>query len=276
MLITDQFVMLHNPKTGSTFARNVVMDLHASRVAAGSAYRRMLRRIGIRTLPASVKELILPHARVTAVPKKPNPHGTFAQIPDEYRDRKVVSIVRNPYSWLLSSYEFGWWKQHPNVPLPMLRQHIPSFPNLSLDDYVKLCELDAACRVGKDLASTAAGLETIQFIQMFFKHPPAVLAGLTQSYIDSSQVFDDIADIYFLRQEHLNEDLALFLAQHGFSAEEADSIRHRPRANVTPSGITDRSRLWTPTARAYVRDRERLIFRILKSKGIHYELDQCQ
>ena len=121
------------------------------------------------------------------------------------------------------------------------------------------------------------GNQTAQFIQMFFKRPQHVLANLSETYIASDEVFEDIGNITFLRTESLNSDLASFLERHGFSSEELQYVLRRDRVNVTLQQSGNRNELWTKKSLDYIRVRERLIFTILKKHGIEYmsPFDDC-
>lgn len=271
MLITNQFVMLNLPKTGSTFARTVIKELHKSRLTRQSLLTRLLQRLHVMKYPMC-RDLLLPNIKLKGVTAEPDQHGTYSQIPYEYRSLPVMSVVRNPYSRFMSGYEFRWWEAHPPIKDSLLAEHFPNFPNLTVDDFVRLNELDVIHgRLEGRKPDAEVGIQTIQFIQMFFKDPDRVLQNLTDEYLDSDEIFNDMAEITFLRQENLNEDLADFLAGIGYSAEEVDHVRSRDRVNVTSKQAPDRNALWTPTALDYVRRKERMIFRILETKGIVYK-----
>jgi hypothetical protein len=118
------------------------------------------------------------------------------------------------------------------------------------------------------------GNQTIQFIHMFFKKPRDVLNNLTDEYLDSADIFHDIADIHFLRQDRLVDDLALFLERHNFSTEEVQYLHTRENVNVTKSRGQDRNYLWTKSSIAYVKEKERMIFRILSNRDIFYPVPE--
>lgn len=271
MLITDQFVMLNLPKTGSTFARTVIKELHVKRLSKQSFVKRALQRLNIIKQPICM-DIMLPNIKLKQVEVQPDQHGTYSQIPDDFWGLPIISVVRNPYTRFMSGYEFRWWEAHPPIEDSLLAEHFPNFPDLTVDDFVRLNELDVIHgRLEGRKPNAEVGIQTVQFIQMFFKDPDRVLQALTDEYLDSDEVFSDMAEITFLRQEKLNEDLADFLAGIGYSAEEVDHVRSRDRVNVTPRQAPDRNALWTPTALDYVRRKERMIFRILEMKGIVYK-----
>lgn len=270
MLITEHFVLLNYPKTGSTFARKAIKELQATRLRERSTIQKILQKTKLAQRPFC-EELKLPNTRVKGVKRNPDQHGTYAQIPSRYRHLPVVSIVRNPYTHFLSAYQFRFWERNPPLSAQLLNEHFPHFPNLSLDDFVELVKLLVKHDIlqGQEIASNV-GNQTVQFIRFFFKEPDKVLRELTNEYLDSSQPLKDLADITFLRQENLNEDLVNFLKKFGYSDHELDFIRTKGRVNVTQTKTFDEKPLWTENAIQYITTKERLLFRILENKGISY------
>lgn len=265
MLVTRTFVLLNNPKTGSSFCRTVLKEIHAERARRRSMVRRAMSRSD-----DSLVELLLPNIKV-AHNQERDQHGTWSQIPEEYRDREVASVVRNPYDRFLSMYQFRWWEKHPPVPADVLMQELPHFPDLSLDDFVTLNEL--AVRHGRmsDGGEVRLGNQSAQFIQMFFRNPSAVLERATRPDVEPAELAAELAPITFLRQENLNHDFASFLARHGYTDAEVDYARTRPPVNVTRAGGSDRRSMWTPTALDYVGSDERFLIETLNGVGIRYE-----
>lgn len=275
MLITDDFVLLNLPKTGSSFARTVIKEILEQRQSKRSrALQRIMKSLGVRCFQ-TYRELILPNIKSKEFEIYSDQHGTFSQIPGNYLNRPIVSVVRNPYSRFISMYEYRAWARRPPFPKPILIEHFPQFPNLTFDDFVRLNELDLIYgRMGGRKPNANIGNQTVQFIQMFFKKPCDVLHNLTDAYLDSEEIFNDVADIHFLRQECLNDDLAEFLGKMSFSQDEVQYVRKRERVNVTKAQRLDRNSLWTPASIEYIRDKERMIFRLLRSKGIFYEMPE--
>lgn len=271
MIVTDSFVLLNHPKTGSTFARTVLKEIHKRRLKRRPLRRKLLDKLGITAKPF-LQELMLPNIKVPGSTQPPNQHGCYCQIPESHQDRPVVTVVRNPYDRFLSIYRFRWWRKHPLFSREILDEHLPSFPDLSLDEFVHYSELAMRYgRMGGRPVNANVGNQTVQFIQMFFRNPQRVLDGLTDAYLDSEQVFEDLAPITFLKQEDLNRQLADFLLQKGYSQEEADYVIAREPVNVTPEKVSDAGSLWTPQALDYVEHHERMIFRILAARGIVYK-----
>jgi hypothetical protein len=224
--------MLNYPKTGSSFAREVIKKLcpHREVLVSDSWHKG-----------------------------PPHQHGSYLQIPYECRGREVVTVVRNPYMRFLSGFEFRHWAYNPGLPLDDIKRRFPHFPELSIHDYLDFNQfvLKPMARIGE---------QTSQFIRMFFAQQPK---KITNTYINSDQIFEDVADVTFLRQENLREELAFFLQRHGYTAEGTAFIATHDTVNVTEKK-NDRAALLTPRVVDYVTQRERLIFRILASRGIRY------
>ena len=271
MLITESFVLLNNPKTGSTFARTVIKEIYRKRLSNRSLLRKCLDRLKLTSRPF-IKELMLPNIRITGVERPLNPHGIYIQIPEPYRNREIVTIIRNPYKRFISTFEYRDWVRKPLLHPEFIEKHFPSFPELSIDDFVYFCDMTMMYgQLGGRTINAKIGTQTVLFIHMFFKDPFSVLNNITDEYIDSDKIFQDIAQITFLNQENLNEELSDFLLRKGFTADEADYVRFRTKVNVTPKKSSDRCKLWTKKSLDYIQYNERMIFRYLKAIGIDYK-----
>jgi hypothetical protein len=257
MLITEQFVVLNMPKTGSTFVRTVISEIYRQRVKSGRS--------------ALLEELILPNINVAGRPH--DQHGTFRQIPENSRQKTIVSVARNPYDKFVSTFQFRWWAQYPPIGRDELTCHFPHFPDISLDDYVFLNELSGRRKLPNN-NKWNIGNQTVQFIRMYFKNPLEVLEQISPNYFEGEHYFNDMAKVVFLRHEKLNEDLASFLEKAGFSENEAAFCRAHSRINVTNESSLDRSKLWTARSLRYVEYNERFLFKMFASLGFHFEKPQ--
>ncbi len=272
MFITEDFVMLNLPKTGSSFARAVLKELYDREHKRTSLINKFL--IKLKIISPLYKELVLPNIKIQGVKQEYEEHGTYIQIPKNNINRKIFSIVRNPYDRFLSSYEFRAWERKRQISDELINEHFPTFPNLTIDDYLRLQKLTMKYgRLGGRELNCKIGTQSVQFIQMFFKNPKKVLENITDEYIDSDKVFDDIADISFIKQENLRTNLINFLLQNGFNEKDVNFINDFKRVNTTKKIFKDRTKLWTQNSVDYIKKEERLIFKILKKYGIEYSFD---
>ena len=95
MIVTESFVMINYPKTGSAFARKMIKQAYFDR--HHSVFRKIAYRMGSATRPY-LKILEFPNIRDSSERYgKPDEHGLFCQIPEIHKSKKVISIRRNIY-----------------------------------------------------------------------------------------------------------------------------------------------------------------------------------
>lgn len=265
MIITDKFILLNSPKTGSTFARKVIKTLYKRRVN-----NNFFRKIKIKANLASLgyEELLVPHhSRIGHNTQ----HGAFFQIPEKDKEKNIVSVIRNPYERFESQFHFKWWANHSGLEKKVLKRHFPKFPNISIDEYIKLRELikeqnKLRFKIPEEIE---IGNQTIQFIYMFFKNPYTVFQNLDTSYMQGEDFIKDMANITFLRQENLNEDLANFLAINGFHEKELEFVKNHKKINVTKKTKITKNK-YNKNVIAYIEKSEYFLFKILENKKIIY------
>ena len=268
MIITDGFVMLNLPKTGSTFARQVLKSLYKTRYSELTFAKKLA--INLKISEPLLQEFILPNIRIKKVRRRRDQHGTYQQIPEKYKQREIFSIVRNPYERLLSVYEYKEWVKNPPISRELIAQSFPQFPELSLNEFIEMSKMIVEQELESKSPHVRIGPQSLQFIYMYFKNPGKVLQTITDDYIDSDKYLNDIADITFLRQEHLGNDMRNFLETHGFSHDELRIIDELGIVNETKHKSENRNALFTPEAIAYINTEERFILKILRQKGIEY------
>jgi hypothetical protein len=271
MIITDKFIVLNFPKTGSTFVRTVLERIHRTRTAP--LWKQAAYKVGLARKPL-FKTLMLPNLMISGLRANiPNQHGKWSQIPDEYKHLPVVSVARNPFDRLVSQYEFRWWATHPVEPPEVLRLRFPRFPDLSFREFLELEYSSIRLRIAKN-PRTVMGPMAAQMVTMYAKDRDAMLDVLDDEYIESGQYLIHFPELHFLRTERLNEDLKEFLLGRGYLSEEVDFIS--TMGKIQPKEGTNRKpgRSWIDyyddETLNLVWHREQLAFKIYADHGVDY------
>jgi hypothetical protein len=249
MIITDRFVMLNYPKTGSSFTREILKQIHHTYDSAPS---KVLKKLGLMNKPPMTELMVSKGRGITN-----SQHGNYSQIPEEHRQKKLVSVVRNPLQRYISEYLYGWWKKNPDAFRAEIDQGFQHFPDLSFQEYYELISRSARSESGLDI-----GYETTRFIKFYFRNPKEVLGKLDAAYIESRRYRDDMPDVAFLRQENLNNELFEFLLGIGYPEKDIAFIKSAQRINVTHR---ERDQLavrdfFTEQMKEDVRKRDQLLF----------------
>jgi len=124
MILTDDFVFLHPPKTGGTFAGAMIHRLYPDR------RRQLLERLrGVRPLGRPARQEVHKHAPRHRIP------ASHAHLP-------VPATVRSPYESYVSTYEFKEWAKGRRNPefasydWDRIEADFPAFPQLSFADFL--------------------------------------------------------------------------------------------------------------------------------------------
>lgn len=275
MVITGKQVFINYPKTGSNFVREVLRKIYQRRYARLGLYGKFVSRWNSSD-DNFYKELEMPIIQATYGNGK-TPHGWYSQIPERYRGREVVSVVRNPYDRFLSVYDFRDWARYPRLPREVIEREFPDFPNLDFETFQKFvdAELKFSWLAGIEM-SAEIGFQTVQFIKFFFRDPVKILNSIDEKYIDSERFLDDMPKITLLSTENLNRDLHRFLLKAGILPEEADFILNYEKVNITENSTFDRNRLWTKDIVDHIEYKERFLLKILKYFGFDYKKPMLQ
>jgi hypothetical protein len=205
MIVTDDFVMLNFPKTGSSFARNIVKRVYEKQTGC---IRNFSTRLRI-TEPA-IQEVFCKHPFLDTVDQ----HGTYNQIPEKFRNRKVVSIVRDPVDRYESIFHYRWWAKNPPAPVAEIKKVYPEFPDISFDQFYEMTNtFGVSQRLAGINPKISLGAQTIHFIRFYFKNPDWVLENINKEYIEKNKFISDIAEVNFIHQENLNHELKIFLRE---------------------------------------------------------------
>ncbi|MEA2600148.1 MAG: hypothetical protein QOF89_1140 [Acidobacteriota bacterium] len=254
MILTDQFVAVHEPKTGGTFVTSALFQLYGA-------------RWNFRTrLASALGRDVVARGKYGTFRFTNNKHGGCNEIPQAWRDRPILASVRNPYDLYVSQYEFGWWKRREFLSwyrrVPDFERRFPRFPDLSFPEYMELAE--AAFRTLRN-ERFDSGLYTEQFVKFYFKAPEEAFARLDDAYIASQAYRNDMHDLRFVRTSRLNQDLYDFLIDMSFEACDAELVLGLGR--ILPQGkgrAADKGweTYYTDDLKRSVRERDRLVFAI--------------
>lgn len=253
MLITNSFVMLNYPKTGSSFARKVIKQAYRTQQGV---LERGLSKLGLVSPP--VQEHFVVNQQVNIVDQ----HGRISDIPAALNDRHVVSIIRCPFDRYLSQYAYRWWVKHPPAPLDEIVAQYPAFPDLSFEQYYEMNWRWMAPKRLAELGLPAldVGTQTLQFIDFFFSNPREAAQKLLLE--DDKDYLKEIKRHSFLHQENLNGELKVFLRDKaGIAEKHLQFIDSQQPVNVSRDKSTDIVAI-TPSLRRKIKQRDRLLFEI--------------
>lgn len=265
MIVTDHFVLLNYPKTGSSFARKIIKEAFQNRLNMSGIFNRLRVSLGLAKNPCL--ELLLPNYLANR-PESKHQHGVYSQIPNQYLDRPIYSVMRNPYEKFLSGYEYKFYAKKPRLPIAILKDQFPKFPELSLDEYVVMMKM--INENDRRSESFSVGVYTQQFIKMFFKHPEQTLNTMTPSYFESGEYKKDLPELNWLQQENLTNEIFSLLENSGFEPAELEFIKSTKWVNVTQRKEGKRSDLWTQSAIDYIQQEEKYLLLMLEEMGFQY------
>jgi hypothetical protein len=226
MILTRDFLYVHQPKTGGTFVTTMLAAAYPARLPrrAERGLRRALRTPRTPARHTLARALLPVLGRVEA-----DKHGTCHDIPEAWRRARLVATVRDPIDRYTSIYEFGWWRRD-DRPRPWLDDALrryPTFPDITFGEFMRI---DRARTRFADLADripASVGDQTIEFVDYFCRHPLDTLAALAD--LDASAgaeaIRADLFPVRFLDTSVLNEDLAALLADCGRPRQTVDAVR---------------------------------------------------
>lgn len=241
MILTPDFVYIHQPKTGGTFVTQALSRVYGGREGAFVDLDK---------------------------------HATCSEIPAEHRGKPVVSTVRNPYDRYVSQYRFGWWKLHPDLYCgeDAMRGLYPHYPELTFAEFLRLANtLFVNCYRGQPTGfvnrnfspGREPGWHTEQFVRFYFRRPQQAFACLDESSLASGAFLSGMYDVRFLPVERLNEALYELLLGFGHPRERIAFIPSQEKVFPVEGGRPAEDRwqgYYTPEVRDFVRTRERLLF----------------
>lgn len=261
MIITDSFVMINYPKTGSAFARKMLQQVHHGKNE--TILEKVSYRLGIKKRPLF---LVHEEPNIREVTKRTgilDEHGVYIQIPKEHAHKKAISIKRNIYERYISLYEFRDWERAPWVDKEELLKKYPNYPDITFEEFMELLFNNNPFQQLPEVNNKLmVGPATAQFILFFFKEPFKILNKIDSSYISSGQYKNDMANVHFLDQKDLNVELYNFLRSQGYPKRRIDFIIEAKKINnSTPKGKTVRD-YFTGDLLNLVNEKDNLLFNI--------------
>lgn len=262
MLVTDRFIIINFPKTGSTFVRRALKRLHGHRT---KTLQGMFASLFADRTAGPLQVLKFPNIRYRNENYgKPDEHGIYCQIPDDLlKGRDIVSVFRNPFEWYISAYLYGYWRTATLLHADEAMQEYPHFPNLSFKEFVLSRTKYMIPTMHPDIPiSGDIGVLTVQFIHFFFKNPETTLRNIDRWYIDSNMYLEDMPDIRFLRTESLNNDLYRLLKDYGYSSKAIAFLLKARAANTKRKQGDTEDSYYDDELRQFVLQKERLLFKL--------------
>jgi hypothetical protein len=238
MIITDDFVLLNFPKTGTTFTRKILKKVYKDKY----------------------EELLLP-----VISGRISQHGTYAQIPLAHREKTILSIVRNPFDRYVSLYFFRWFAQFPPDSPEILKKYYPNFPEISFSEFLDMVDRFQKTKLLQAYGistHTDIGFQTIQFMAFYSRFPETALKELIE---EKSDCFLKLPKIHFLRQEFLRQDLIDFLSSYHENQTIRKIIASEDDENVSRGPLEKNWRpFWTADLlEAYQKKEELLLNKFL-------------
>jgi hypothetical protein len=231
MLITDKFVMLNFPKTGSAFARDTLKKVHQP-----SGITAALMRLGL-AQPTLQEHLTKPFfftkEHSASIDRDRSEHGVYMQIPSEHRGKTLMTVVRDPMKRIISLYEFRSWAKYPIPDRTTVTNWFPHFPELDFNEYFDMLMHRSLPYVQPEGLSVAIGPLTTQFIRFYARDPMKTILSLRDG-TDLRKEYDlHFPKIQFLHTEDLNRELHQFLVTCGYPSNKIDFILDKQKMNTT-------------------------------------------
>lgn len=231
MLITNKFVKLNFPKTGSTFARNAIKQVHQAK-----GIRKHLERAEL-IRPKLQELLMLPYfftdVHSKAIGISNSQHGVFVQIPLQHKHKPLLTVVRDPLLRLVSLYEFRSWARHPIPSLAQARKWFPNFPDITFEEFFIYNQTHITPYTQPAGVQVDIGPFTTQFIRFYAVDPVRTIQALRENTNLADEYDHHFPKIRFIHTENLNAELFEFLLELGYPADDIAFIKDKEKMNTT-------------------------------------------
>lgn len=250
MVITNDFIFLHYPKTGGTFC-----ETHIKRLYRQTNRRRIINLL--RRKPVRWYRSIRQHSGVHAIPR-------YA------RHLPKLATIRNPYDRWVSHYEFNIYAHYPEA-VPnheKILEEYPHFPNITFPEFILIANKffnKVQNQTGKP-EEEKIGFYSAQFIGLFCPRPKEVLS-LPKAKITADLLRSKMdPDITFLMTHNLNKELHCYLARFNHDQADLEEILQSPKILPEKDKVSARPRdkswraYYTEEAISTINEKESLIF----------------
>jgi len=265
MLILNDFVVLNFPKTGSTFVRHVLKEIHYKRKKKSllQPYKFISQRFRDSLF---IKELLLPSTYNISLTGQ---HGGVHQIPEAFRDKDIVSVARNPLTRLISIYNYRWWANNNLLESSLRRKYFPQFPNLNIIDFIEYRDMRDRQKP-LSISNEKIGFQSVRFLKMYASFPNDIIANINTDEKVRQNFYNSLKNIEFLKQENLVNDLIKFLVKKKYTNKELKIIQNKPKINISyPSPIKMKE---LHIAIDYILEKEKILLECYKAIGINYKI----
>jgi hypothetical protein len=235
MTIGNKFIFLYIPKTGSSFTINVFTKINKKLKGVNKFF---FQRKKLQTEMVKSKNI-----KARFYNYEYDQHTTISQIDRGLlKDKKIVSIIRNPYHAYVSRYEYGSYsntkvleiKEYQNL----AKNNFPNFPDLTFNQFIDFSLLLAKDNLEKHIKirpKIELGILSLQFIQMFAYDPKEVLRILDFDFFEKGFKAKYFPDILFLNNKNLSDELFDFLQNEGYPKSIISFIKVETKKNVSVS-----------------------------------------
>jgi hypothetical protein len=263
MLITDQFVYIHQSKTGGTFVTKTVQRIHESRgenaqtisaPESGTSWKYRLKK--------RVRRQRFPNAHILLLQHHGNQHGKLHEVPKQFLDRPIIGTIRNPYDRYVSQYEFLYWKNNPNA-VKKGKEMYAHFPELSFEEFLHFREHLQLINNREWVVDDSIGFQTIEFLHYYGLGFPEILADAEA--LRKIKGVEDISPVHFIATHQLNQNLYDFLLSVGYPQNEIAFILGAEKIFPKEGGRKPEQKwekYYTQELKQYVRQKEWLLFEL--------------
>ena len=258
MIITEKFIYIHRPKTGGSFVTDALLKLYGGKWNFWKHAKL-----------AIFKEIHFKNVLGTLT-FNANKHGGCSEIQPKYKDRSIVSTIRNPYDYYVSQYEFGWWKRndmqkyYKNV--DRFSERFASFPALSFTQFMELMTAALNEPPFKDFYNQSAmGRYTAEFIKDYFYDSNTALDKLSADYFKNGVFKQDMFPVKYIFTHSLNQQLHQYLKELDYPEEDIEFILKKEKMLPQGKGRTSDQKwqtYYTPELKELVRKKDWFLFEL--------------